>query len=74
MTTKTIEGKEYEISDLPSEHPYSFDTRKVRHEHFSDGTILRLDTQDLFSGKTLIKRLSNTELGAKRSLEGAKIV
>ena len=74
MITMTRDGKEIEIADLSSEHPYSFDTRKVRHEHFSDGTIIRLDTQDMFSGKTLIKRLNNTELETKRSLERAKVV
>ena len=75
MTDKTrIDGETIEIADLDSKHPYAFDTRTTRHEHFNDGTIVRLDTQDMFSGKTLVKRLSNTELEAKRSLEDTKIV
>ena len=56
------ESKEYEINDLSINHPYSFDTRLIQHIHCVDGTIIRLDTKEQFSGKTKIKTLSDLEL------------
>ena len=68
MTIKTENGKDIEIADLTAEHPYLFDTRLISHVHLSDGTIVRLDTLDQFSGKTLIKRMTNEELATARKI------
>lgn len=57
----TRNGKEIEIADLTPEHKYAFDTRVTRHEHLSDGTIVRLDTLDQFQGKILVKRMTKQE-------------
>lgn len=62
--TKTInrQGNEYEIDDLSVDHPYSFDTRMIKHVHALDGSIIRLDTKEWFSGKIFIKKLSDDEI------------
>lgn len=62
MTEKTnSEGKRYTIAELPVEHPYSFDTRLVEHQHLPDGSIVRLDTMEQFNGKTKVKTMTKKE-------------
>lgn len=68
------DGKKITLEDLELSHPYSFDTRIVKHFHALDGSIIRDDTKEQFNGKVKIKTLSDTEYDIKKKEVIPKIV